>query len=89
MRALASGTSNSHQRVKPDELLNASIVLPDECSREAYGRLATPLLTKFQKNLLERQTLSELRDLLLRALFGQIDGSQERQSCFTRFCEHL
>ena len=62
---LATGTSNSHQRVRPEGLLGARIVLPDELLLAQFSKLARPLLTRVTANIHESANLAALRDALL------------------------
>jgi type I restriction enzyme S subunit len=69
----ASGTSNSHQRVRPQDFLAKSIVLPPEPLRRAFRAVAGPLMGLCESTHGESQKLAELRDLLLpKLLSGEI-----------------
>ncbi|GAB6158817.1 hypothetical protein JCM39194_20170 [Desulfotomaculum varum] len=61
----AGGTSGSHQRVKPEYILDLDLVKPDEQLLARFNLIANEILIKIQKNLDQIQTLSALRDTLL------------------------
>jgi len=61
----ASGTSGSHQRVRPEDISNIGITLPSIALAEKYSALVEPGINKFMANLSQIQTLEKLRDTLL------------------------
>ncbi len=65
VRTLVTGTSNSHQRVKPDQVGALELVLapPRVCS--AFTDIVRPLLAKVDHNRWTARTLADLRDTLL------------------------
>lgn len=67
---LVTGTSNSHQRVKPDGLLTTEIVIPDEPLIAAFTKLVQPWLAQVAHNVRESRTLAALRDTLLPKLLS-------------------
>lgn len=67
---LVTGTSNSHQRVKPDGLLTTETVIPDEPLVAAFTKVAQPWLVQVAHNERESRTLSALRDTLLPKLLS-------------------
>ena len=74
LRSLAGGTSTSHQRVKPGDLLETLFLKPDSKAILDYSSYASPIFSEVailrQKNL----ALREARDLLLpRLVSGQLD----------------
>lgn len=69
MASMVTGTSNSHQRVPPKVLMQADVLLPEDCGA-AFEAVALPLLQKRQANEQENQTLAALRDLLLPKLMS-------------------
>lgn len=74
---LVTGTSGSHQRVKPDNLLTTEIVMPDESLISAFTKLAQPWLAQVAHNLRESRTLAALRDTLLpKLLSGELRVKQ-------------
>lgn len=70
IRALVTGTSNSHQRVKPDQIAALPVVMAPAPVRIAFTQLVYPLLKKVGENRLQAQTLIELRDSLLPRLIS-------------------
>lgn len=68
-----TGTSNSHQRVKPDDLLNLRRVMPDAKLREALAPKLDALTQRMDANLRHSGKLTTLRNLLLpKLLSGEI-----------------
>ncbi len=69
----ASGTSGSHQRVRPEDILNIGIKLPSETLPKKFSDLVMPNIAKMQANLSQIQTLEKLRDTLLpKLLTGEV-----------------
>jgi type I restriction enzyme S subunit len=69
----ASGTSNSHQRVRPDDFLSYKVVLPPVDVLLAFDRVAGPLLRQSSNARSESKRLAALRDTLLpKLLSGEI-----------------
>lgn len=72
--SLAIGTSTSHQRVKPENLLAMPTTVPDAGHIMAFTKLARPMLSASQKLRSQIQNLRKTRDLLLpRLLSGQTE----------------
>lgn len=70
MRQLVTGTSNSHQRVKPDQLAEVEVVAASDEVIAAFETLAAPLLSKVHHNRQRVATLAQLRDTLLPRLIS-------------------
>ena len=69
----ASGTSNSHQRVRPDDVLHKAVIVPPSPVRKGFADIADPLFALLAANHAESATLAEVRDYLLPTLFsGQV-----------------
>jgi type I restriction enzyme S subunit len=69
----ASGTSNSHQRVRPDDLLDYRVALPPRTLLEAFQAVVDPILDSAGARLVESNALATLRDTLLpKLLSGEI-----------------
>lgn len=67
------GTSGSHQRVKPDDILNITLALPPDDILIKFHNIVFGVLMKIQTNTAQIQTLSTLRDKLLPKLMrGEI-----------------
>jgi type I restriction enzyme S subunit len=70
MRQLVTGTSNSHQRVKPDYLAAIVAVVPPREITAAFASIAGPLLRRVLENRSIAQSLAQLRDTLLPRLIS-------------------
>ena len=69
----ASGTSNSHQRVRPNDVLHKAIIVPPSSTRKGFADVADPLFALSAANHAESATLAKVRDYLLLKLFrGQV-----------------
>ncbi len=69
----ASGTSNSHQRVRPDDVLHKAVIVPPSPVRKGFADIADPLFALSAANHAESATLAEVRDYLLPTLLsGQV-----------------
>ena len=66
----ASGTSGSHQRVKPEDMLNVTFRTPSLDYLEQYSSLIAPSMQKVASNKQQIQTLENLRDTLLPKLMS-------------------
>ncbi len=72
--SLAIGTSTSHQRVKPENLLAMPSTVPDRKTIARFSKLVSPMLTVCQQLRSQIQNLRRTRDLLLpRLLSGQVE----------------
>ena len=70
---LVTGTSNSHQRVKPDQVLKFRLAIADDSILIAFADIASPIFERVYANRLKTKTLSQLRDTLLpRLISGQL-----------------
>jgi type I restriction enzyme S subunit len=75
--SLAIGTSTSHQRVKPENLLAMPSAVPDRKTIARFTKLVSPMLTVCQQLRSQIQNLRRTRDLLLpRLLSGQVSLSE-------------
>lgn len=71
--SLAIGTSTSHQRVKPENLLTMPSTVPDWAAVERFTALISPMLAMSEQLRTKVQNLRRTRDLLLpRLLSGQV-----------------
>lgn len=70
MCQLVTGTSNSHQRVKPGDLTAIKVGIPPREFTEAFGLIAEPILRRILENRLIARSLAELRDTLLPRLIS-------------------
>ena len=70
---LVTGTSNSHQRVKPDGVSSLSASVPTPGVLNSFGDLVRPLFEQIGCGRIRAQTLATLRDTLLpRLISGQL-----------------
>lgn len=70
MRQLVTGTSNSHQRVKPDQLGEIRVFAATEYTIEAVSELVRSSLEQILQNRQESRSLAQLRDTLLPKLIS-------------------
>ena len=76
----SSGTSGSHQRVRPEDILNIEISLPEISLAETFSGQTQPLLNKIIHNQFQIQTLEKLRDNLLPKLMsGEVRVRYDQQ----------
>ncbi len=72
----ASGTSNSHQRVRPDDLLDKPVIVPPSAIRNAFTSIVDPLFALAVAIHIESAGLAEMRDYLLpKLLTGDVQVS--------------
>jgi type I restriction enzyme, S subunit len=69
MAGQVTGTSNSHQRVKPQDFLNMLIV-DSKSTRIAFSNFISPLFDKVRSNLVQNILLGQLRDALIPKLLS-------------------
>ena len=67
---LVTGTSGSHQRVRPEGLLSINVVIPDKSIIHHFSKIVQPLLTRTDRSREESQTLAALRERLLPKLIS-------------------
>jgi len=73
IRTLVTGTSNSHQRVKPDQVAASPIVIASAKAYGAFTGIVEPLLARAGENRKQCAQLAAVRDTLLpRLISGQI-----------------
>jgi len=68
----ATGTSNSHQRIKPKAFMATDVVLPPVGLRKAYDEMVAPILELIQQGRNESRHLAALRDYLLPRLLSGV-----------------
>ena len=70
---LVTGTTGSHQRIRPESFLDIQIVLPPKSIVAAFSAIAGTFFGRASRNTIESQTLAALRDTLLpRLLSGEL-----------------
>jgi type I restriction enzyme S subunit len=67
---MVTGTSGSHQRVKPESLLGMDVIIPPPSVIQNFTETTAPLLQRINHNIHESRTLAELRDALLPKLLS-------------------
>ena len=73
LQQLVTGTSNSHQRVKPDQVSKLDCVVPGAAILMAFAAVSRPIFNRVHANRQQAQTLATLRDTLLpRLISGQL-----------------
>ena len=76
--SLAIGTSTSHQRVKPENLLAMPSTTPDRATIERFSSVVGPMLVLSQQLRAKTQNLRRTRDLLLpRLIEGKVALASE------------
>jgi type I restriction enzyme S subunit len=70
---MVTGTSSSHQRTRPTDILNIRAVIPPDELSAAFNSLFIKALIQINNLRLESDVLSQMRDSLLPKLMsGQI-----------------
>ena len=73
LQQLVTGTSNSHQRIKPDQVELMSCVVPPKDIASQFELSMRPVFERVHANREQAQTLASLRDALLpRLISGQL-----------------
>ena len=67
---LVTGTSNSHQRVKTDQVLAIKLPIAGKPALKAFTESVRPFFERVHANRLQAQTLTQLRDTLLPRLIS-------------------
>lgn len=70
VRTLVTGTSNSHQRVRPDQVAALTIVAGTEDVRAMFADVVRPMLGKVVENRRRARALLEMRSALLPRLIS-------------------
>jgi len=66
----AHWTSSSHQRIKPSDILDYEIIIPDEDKLTDYNNIILPMINKMDSNRSDIVQLSKTRDALLPKLMS-------------------
>ena len=66
----ASGTSGSHQRVKPEDIFNITFLTPSVDKLKEFSNILEPNYLKQRKNQQQIKTLENIRDTLLPKLMS-------------------
>lgn len=70
VEGLVTGTSGSHQRVRPDHVANIEVVIPPNEVMRAFGQVAATLFARMLFNREQLRILANLRDTLLPRLIS-------------------
>jgi type I restriction enzyme S subunit len=77
---LVTGTTGSHQRIRPESVLDMRTVIPPKPLVEAFTAVAKPLFDQINRNIDQSRTLATLRDTLLpKLLSGELQVPDVRQ----------
>lgn len=66
----AQGTSGSHQRARPNDILDMDVAIPIPSLIKEFNELVMPMLRKSDENLKSIKLLSDTRDILLPKLMS-------------------
>ncbi len=70
---LVTGTTGSHQRIRPESVLDMKTVIPSAALIQAFTDIAKPMFDRINRNTEQSRTLAALRDTLLpKLLSGEI-----------------
>ena len=67
---LVTGTTGSHQRIRPESVLEMPIVIPPDALIQAFTDLAKPMFDRINRSTEQSRTLATLRDTLLPQLLS-------------------
>jgi type I restriction enzyme S subunit len=67
---LVTGTTGSHQRIRPGSVLEMKTVIPSPKLVEAFTTIAKPMFDQINRNIDQSRTLATLRDTLLPKLLS-------------------
>lgn len=66
----STGTSGSHQRIRPEYILEVETPAPDDEKLALFNEICTPMMERVKKNHKQILTLQKLRDTLLPKLIS-------------------
>ena len=67
---LVTGTTGSHQRIRPESVLGIAIAIPSPPLIRAFTDIAKPMFDRVNRNTEQSRTLATLRDTLLPKLLS-------------------
>ena len=67
---LVTGTTGSHQRIRPESVLDMKIVIPSAALIRGFTDIAKPMFDRINRNTEQSRTLATLRDTLLPMLLS-------------------
>lgn len=78
---LVTGTTGSHQRIRPESVLDMQIVIPTPALICAFTDVAKPMFDQINRNTEQSRTLATLRDTLLpKLLSGELSPNFSQNS---------
>jgi type I restriction enzyme, S subunit len=78
---LFTGTSGSHQRVKPESVLEIDTFIPPQSSIQRFSEKTAPIFMRVNHNIAESRTLATLRDALLpKLLSGELTVAKAKEA---------
>jgi type I restriction enzyme S subunit len=81
LQSMVTGTSKSHQRISPPELLGREVLLGKSDLFVRFDEMVAPILKRVLANRAESRTLAQTRDLLLPRLMSgelRVAGVEQR-----------
>lgn len=69
-RTLVTGTTGSHQRIRPETMLDIKLVVPPAALIRDFTTVAKPMFDRINRNIEQSRTLATLRDTLLPKLLS-------------------
>jgi len=66
----ATGTSGSHQRIRPEYILEIEAPIPEKSKLDTFNNICGPIMKQVKKNQHQTITLEKLRDTLLPKLMS-------------------
>ncbi len=67
---LVTGTTGSHQRIRPENVLEMKIVIPPLVLVKKFTSIVKPMFDQINRNIEQSRTLATLRDTLLPKLLS-------------------
>jgi type I restriction enzyme S subunit len=78
---LVTGTTGSHQRIRPESVLEIKTVIPPPKMVEAFTTIAKPMFDQINRNIDQSHTLATLRDTLLpKLLSGELSVADMKKN---------
>lgn len=75
---MVTGTSNSHQRVRPDQINTMKTIIPSDALIKQFTNIVRPIFEKIYSNRTQIRSLKSIRDALLpRLISGQLQLPDE------------
>jgi len=67
---LVTGTTGSHQRVRPESVLEMNVIIPTPSLIQSFTNITKPMFGRISRNIEQSRTLATLRDTLLPKLLS-------------------